>query len=265
MKKRFWVLIVLVLFSIITYLDRTSISITGNQITQDLNLTEKQFGWIMGSFAFAYGIFEIPMGLWGDLKGPKSVLFRIVLSWSVFTILTGFSYTFTGLFIIRFLFGLGEAGAYPNATIVINTWFPKHEAGRAQSFIWIASRVGAAIAPFIALYFMSQWGWRYVFYIFGCLGIIWSIFWYFWFQNEPKNMPGISSDELAHIEKGREQKITYNTWQIFLTVLKTPNVWALMGMYHCLLYGAYFYLSWMPKYLKNGKGVDDLDLAFLAS
>ena len=265
MKKRFWVLIVLVLFSIITYLDRTSISITGIEITKDLHLSEKQFGWIMGSFAFAYGIFEIPMGLWGDLKGPKSVLFRIVLSWSVFTILTGFSYTFTGLFIIRFLFGLGEAGAYPNATIVINTWFPKQEAGRAQSFIWIASRVGAAIAPFIALYIMSQWGWRYVFYIFGCLGILWSVFWYFWFQNEPKNMPGISSDELTHIEKGREQKINYNTWQIFLTVLKTPNVWALMGMYHCLLYGAYFYLSWMPKYLKNGKGVADLDLAFLAS
>lgn len=265
MKKRFWVLIVLVLFSIITYLDRTSISITGIEITKDLHLSEKQFGWIMGSFAFAYGIFEIPMGLWGDLKGPKSVLFRIVLSWSVFTILTGFSYTFTGLFIIRFLFGLGEAGAYPNATIVINTWFPKQEAGRAQSFIWIASRVGAAIAPFIALYIMSQWGWRYVFYIFGCLGILWSVFWYFWFQNEPKNMPGISSDELTHIEKGREQKINYNTWQIFLNVLKTPNVWALMGMYHCLLYGAYFYLSWMPKYLKNGKGVADLDLAFLAS
>ena len=265
MKKRFWVLIVLVLFSIITYLDRTSISITGIEITKDLHLSEKQFGWIMGSFAFAYGIFEIPMGLWGDLKGPKSVLFRIVLSWSVFTILTGYSYTFTGLFIIRFLFGLGEAGAYPNATIVINTWFPKQEAGRAQSFIWIASRVGAAIAPFIALYIMSQWGWRYVFYIFGCLGILWSVFWYFWFQNEPKNMPGISSDELTHIEKGREQKINYNTWQIFQTVLKTPNVWALMGMYHCLLYGAYFYLSWMPKYLKNGKGVDDLDLAFLAS
>jgi sugar phosphate permease len=76
MQKRFWVLFVLALFSIITYLDRTSISITGSQITQDLHLSEKEFGWIMGSFAFAYGIFEIPVGLWGDFKGPKSVLFR---------------------------------------------------------------------------------------------------------------------------------------------------------------------------------------------
>ena len=125
MNKRYWVLFVMALFSIITYLDRTSISITGSAITQELNLSEKEFGWILGSFAFAYGLFEIPVGLWGDRKGPKSILFRIVLSWSVFTILTGFSSTFTMLFIIRFLFGIGEAGAYPNATILISRWFPK--------------------------------------------------------------------------------------------------------------------------------------------
>lgn len=265
MQKRFWVLFVLAVFSIITYLDRTSISITGSQITEDLHLTEKEFGWIMGSFAFAYGIFEIPVGLWGDFKGPKSVLFRIVLSWSVFTILTGFSYSFTMLFIIRFLFGLGEAGAYPNATIVVARWFPKQEAGRAQSFIWIASRLGAALAPFLAIYIMSIWGWRYVFYIFGGLGIIWAFFWAYWFQNEPKDMPGIEEAELAHIELGREVKIPQNNLAVFLKIIKTPNVWALMSMYHCLLYGAYFYLSWMPKYLKNGKGVDDAHIAFLAS
>lgn len=265
MQKRFWVLIVLAIFSIITYIDRTSISITGSLITQDLHLSEKEFGWILGSFAFAYGIFEIPAGLWGDLKGPKSIILRIVLSWSVFTILTGFSYTFTMLFIIRFLFGMGEAGAYPNATIVIQRWFPKQETGRAQSIIWIASRIGAALAPFLAVSIMMTLGWRYVFYIFGVLGLLWAIFWGFWFHNEPKNMPGIKEAELKHIEEGREIKTHKNSLQVFLKIIKTPNVWALMGMYHCLLYGAYFYLSWMPKYLKNGKHIDDAHIAFLAS
>ena len=265
MQKRFWVLIVLAIFSIITYIDRTSISITGSLITQDLHLSEKEFGWILGSFAFAYGIFEIPAGLWGDLKGPKSIILRIVLSWSVFTILTGFSYTFTMLFIIRFLFGMGEAGAYPNATIVIQRWFPKQETGRAQSIIWIASRIGAALAPFLAVSIMMTLGWRYVFYIFGTLGLVWAIFWGFWFHNEPKNMPGIKEAELKHIEEGREIKTHKNSLQVFLKIIKMPNVWALMGMYHCLLYGAYFYLSWMPKYLKNGKHIDDAHIAFLAS
>ncbi len=265
MQKRFWVLFILAIFSIITYIDRTSISITGSLITQDLHLSEKEFGWILGSFAFAYGIFEIPAGLWGDLKGPKSIILRIVLSWSVFTILTGFSYTFTMLFIIRFLFGMGEAGAYPNATIVIQRWFPKQETGRAQSIIWIASRIGAALAPFLAVSIMMTWGWRYVFYIFGVLGLLWAIFWGFWFHNEPKNMPGIKETELKYIEEGREIKTHKNSLQVFLQIIKTPNVWALMSMYHCLLYGAYFYLSWMPKYLKNGKHIDDAHIAFLAS
>ena len=265
MQKRFWVLFILAIFSIITYIDRTSISITGSLITQDLHLSEKEFGWILGSFAFAYGIFEIPAGLWGDLKGPKSIILRILLSWSVFTILTGFSYSFTMLFIIRFLFGMGEAGAYPNATIVIQRWFPKQETGRAQSIIWIASRIGAALAPFLAVSIMMTLGWRYVFYIFGVLGLLWAIFWGFWFQNEPKNMPGIKEAELKHIEEGREIKTHKNSLQVFLKIIKTPNVWALMSMYHCLLYGAYFYLSWMPKYLKNGKHIDDAHIAFLAS
>lgn len=90
---------------------------------------------------------------------------------------------------------------------------------------------------------MSIWGWRYVFYIFGVVGIIWAIFWVLWFQNEPKDMPGIKESELAHIELGREVKSPQNNLQVFLKIIKTPNVWALMSMYHCLLYGAYFYLS----------------------
>ena len=265
MNKRYWVLFVMALFSIITYLDRTSISITGSAITQELNLSEKEFGWILGSFAFAYGLFEIPVGLWGDRKGPKSILFRIVLSWSVFTILTGFSSTFTMLFIIRFLFGIGEAGAYPNATIVISRWFPKSETGRAQSFIWIASRIGAALAPFLSLFIMQTYGWRYVFYAFGVLGIIWAAFWGLWFKDEPRDMPNISEKEIAHIEQGRELKSGGDSFSIVLKILKDPNIWSLMGMYHCLLYGAYFYLSWMPKYLKNGRGIDDTQIAFLAS
>ena len=119
------------------------------------------------------------------------------------------------LFIIRFLFGLGEAGAYPNATIVVARWFPKQEAGRAQSFIWIASRIGAALAPFLSIYIMSIWGWRYVFYIFGVVGIIWAIFWVLWFQNEPKDMPGIKESELAHIELGREIKVPKTIFRYF--------------------------------------------------
>ena len=265
MKKRYQVLFVMSLFSIITYLDRTSVSITGHSITTDLNISEQQFGWILGAFAFAYGIFEIPVGLMGDRIGPKKILTRIVICWSIFTILTGFSYTFTMLFAIRFLFGIGEAGAYPNATVVISRWFPQKERGRAQSFIWIASRIGGAIAPFLSIFIMNLLGWRWVFYIFGAVGLVWVVFWAFWFKDEPRTMKGISDSELDCIESGREIKTAGHHFVSVKKMLKNGNVWALMGMYHCLLYGAYFYLSWMPKYLKTGRGVADSDLAFMAS
>jgi MFS family permease len=253
------------IFSIITYLDRTSISITGNKITSELGLSITQFGWVLAAFSFAYGIFEIPTGILGDKLGPKKILTRIVIWWSLFTILTGFSYTFTALLIVRFLFGVGEAGAYPNATVVISKWFPKGERGRAQSFIWIASRIGGALAPFLSVFIMNTFGWRWVFYIFGTLGIIWAIFWNYWFKDEPREMKGIKSKEIELIESKREVKSLGHGLLSIKNILKNKNVWFLMGMYHCLLYGAYFYLSWMPKYLKNGRNVGDDDIAFMAS
>jgi len=265
LDKRYVVLIVMSIFSIITYLDRTSISITGNKITSELGLSITQFGWVLAAFSFAYGIFEIPTGLLGDKLGPKKILTRIVIWWSLFTILTGFSYTFTALLIVRFLFGVGEAGAYPNATVVISKWFPKGERGRAQSFIWIASRIGGALAPFLSVFIMNTFGWRWVFYIFGTLGIIWAIFWNYWFKDEPREMKGIKSKEIELIESKREVKSLGHGLLSIKNILKNNNVWFLMGMYHCLLYGAYFYLSWMPKYLKNGRNVGDDEIAFMAS
>ena len=265
LDKRYVVLIVMSIFSIITYLDRTSISITGNKITSELGLSITQFGWVLAAFSFAYGIFEIPTGILGDKLGPKKILTRIVIWWSLFTILTGFSYTFTALLIIRFLFGVGEAGAYPNATVVISKWFPKGERGRAQSFIWIASRIGGALAPFLSVFIMNTFGWRWVFYIIGTLGIIWAIFWNYWFKDEPREMKGIKSKEIELIESKREVKSLGHGLLSIKNILKNKNVWFLMGMYHCLLYGAYFYLSWMPKYLKNGRNVGDDEIAFMAS
>ena len=264
-NKRYQVLALMALFSVITYLDRTSISITGNSITNELHLSVTQFGWVLAAFSFAYGVFEIPTGLLGDKLGPKKILTRIVIWWSLFTILTGFSYTFAALLIIRFLFGVGEAGAYPNATVVISRWFPKSERGRAQSFIWIASRIGAGLAPFLSMFIMNAYGWRWVFYIFGSIGMIWVIIWKLWFKDEPRDMKGILPAEIETIESGREIKAAGHGLMSIRNILKNRNVWFLMGMYHCLLYGAYFYLSWMPKYLKIGRGVPDSEIAFMAS
>lgn len=265
MKKRIGVVAIFVIFAIITYLDRNSISAIGSDITDELGLSHEQWGMVLAAFSLAYGLFEIPTGMMVDRLGPKKTLFRIVIWWSLFTILTGFATGFYFLLITRFLFGAGEAGAFPTISVAIARWFPASQRGRIQSIIWMGSRAGGALAPILSIALADSFGWRGVFYIFGGIGFIWAIYWYFWYKDEPREMKGISDQEVKEIEEGRSLKKTAHGILPWKTVLKNPNLWALMGMYHCLLYGAYFYMSWMPKYLQNGRGVPKSDLGWMVS
>ena len=108
----------------ITYLDRGCISVAGPRMQHDLGIDAIGWGWVTGVFTLAYGLFEIPTGIMGDRLGPRRVLTRIVLWWSAFTILTGVTNGLHALLLIRFLFGAGEAGAFPNAAVVVSRWFP---------------------------------------------------------------------------------------------------------------------------------------------
>lgn len=265
MKKRYELVVIFIIFAIITYLDRNSISSIGDDITRELNLSDKEWGMILSAFSLAYGAFEIPTGMMVDKIGPKKTLIRIVLWWSAFTILTGFASGFYFLLIVRFLFGAGEAGAFPTISVAIARWFPTVERGRIQSIVWMGSRMGGALAPITSIWLADAYGWRGVFYIFGSLGLVWALGWYFWFKDEPRDMKGISPEEVKEIETGRSNDGTSHSLLPWKTVLKSPNLWALMGMYHCLLYGAYFYMSWMPKYLQNGRGIPKSELGWMVS
>src|ERR1700752_3025830 len=114
----------LVLLFAITYIDRVCISVAGPRIQEDLGIDPVGWGWVTAMFTLAYGIFEIPTGALGDRIGPRRVLTRVVLWWSAFTSLTGAVSSYSLLLVTRFCFGAGEAGAFPNASIVISRWFP---------------------------------------------------------------------------------------------------------------------------------------------
>src|ERR1700719_2031139 len=124
------VLILLFFLILITYLDRVAISLVGVRIKSAFNLSNEQFGWVLGSFALAYALFEIPSGVLVDRIGQRAVFIRIVLWWSLFTALTGAVTGLTSLLITRFLFGVGESGAYPAGTSTIARWLPASETGR---------------------------------------------------------------------------------------------------------------------------------------
>lgn len=264
LKKRHLVIGLLSALAVITYIDRTSISVAGTRITEDLHLTETQFGWLQAAFTIAYGLFQIPMGLLGDRKGVRGVLFGIVLWWSLFTFLTGLSNTFAVLLVVRFLFAVGEAGAFPNISIAISRWFPVQERARAQGYIWMFSRVGAALAPLIIVPVLQAYGWHAVFYSFGMVGILWGVVWFFWFRENPSEMPGITKEEITEIEANRKIKKS-ETPLAFKMLIGNRNLWALVMMYFLYNFSAYFFISWMPKYLRQGRGFSENEMGFFSS
>ena len=248
MSHKYKILALLSLLSIITFLDRNAISIAGIHITAELGLSESQFGWILAAFTISYALFEIPTGLWGDRFGEKKVLARIVVWWSLFTSLTGLVSGFASLFMVRFLFGAGEAGAYPNSAITVRKWFTIEERGRAQAVIWMASRIGGAITPFVVVPLQMNFGWRVTFYLLGVVGIFWVIAWW-WLYKTPQ-------------EKEVLVERTENSWT---SIAGKKNFWLLMIMYYCYACGVFFFISWLPKYLFHGRGVSQEDLTYSAS
>ena len=168
-KTRYQVLGILSVLSVITFLDRIAIGVAGPKIMDELHISKELWGWILGIFALAYGGFEIPTGLMGDRLGAKKVLIRVVLWWSFFTVMTGFATGFFMLLVVRLLFGMGEAGAYPNSSIALAKWFPANERARGQAWVWSASRIGGAITPLIIVPIQLQYGWRVSFYFLGLL------------------------------------------------------------------------------------------------
>ena len=265
MKKRHLVLALLSILSTVVYLDRVCISVSGKRIKADLGLSNEQFGWVLGAFALSYALFEIPTGMMGDRLGPKKVLSRVVLWWSGFTALTGLAFNFIYLLVIRFLFGAGEAGAYPNSSIVIARWFPKYETGKAQAFIWAFGRIGGALAPLMVVPMALAFGWRVSFAVMGLIGVAWVLCWWFWFRNEPKDIEGISTEELSEITANRRYQGPSNHSIPWKELFGDKNVLALMGMFHFFMYGAFFFSSWLPTYLQEGRHFSEADMKFFAA
>ena len=252
MPYRHRVLSLLFLLSMITYLDRVCIAVAGPEMQKDLGLSPSQWGWVVGIFALSYALFEIPSGALGDRIGPRRVLTRIVVWWSAFTSLTGLVSNFYVLLATRFAFGMGEAGAYPNSSASISRWFPLAERARAHGIVWMASRVGGALTPLLVVPIVAAYGWRMAFYLFGGIGIVWAVAWYWWYRDYPAEKPGVTPGELAHIgpasARGQHHGLPW------ARVVRDRNFWTILLMYHAYCWGAYFYVSWMPTYLRLGRG-----------
>jgi ACS family glucarate transporter-like MFS transporter len=257
MKYQHRVLGLLALLSIITYLDRVCIGVAGPRMQDSLHISPEAWGWVTSVFYLAYGAFEIPTGALGDRIGPRRVLTRIVLWWSAFTSLTGVVSSYPVLLIVRFCFGMGEAGAYPNASTVLARWIPARNRARAWGFVWMTSQIGAAISPLLVVPIQARYGWRASFYLFGFLGVIWAAVWYAWFRDSPHEKSGVSTRELEEIGAERHAGHGGMPWA---RALRSGALWRIAGIGASYVYVIAFFQSWLQTYLVRGHGYTEAAL-----
>lgn len=264
-RTRYKVLAFCASLAALTYLDRVCISVTASAMREDLGLSQVQMGFVFSAFTLAYGLFEIPTGAWGDRIGARKVIARIVVWWSAFTVLTASAYNYASLLVIRFLFGAGEAGAWPNAARTLSRWFPSTERGTAQGIFFVGAHLAGGVTPILVTGMLGFMSWRAVFVVFGCIGFVWTIAWYRWMRDEPREHHAVSEDECHLIETGRVAQASHHLEGVpWRRILTNRSVMGLCGMYFTQTYGFYFYITWLPTYLEEARGFSAASMGLLA-
>ena len=261
-RARYTVAAFLMLLAGVTYLDRVCISVLAPDIARDLKLTKVEMSFVFSAFAIAYAAFELVSAWWGERIGPRRVLTRIVIWWSCFTMLTGAVWSYSSLLVIRFLFGGGEAGAWPNAALAFSRWTPLRERGRTQGFFFAAAHLSGGLTPLLVAALLPWLSWRAIFAACGTVGFFWAAAWFRWFRDEPRDHPAVSAGEADLIES--ERRIVAHKHSgagLWRALARSPDVWFLCLAYFSNSYGAYFVMTWLPTYLAEQRGFEKQSLS----
>ena len=265
MKRKNVILALLVILGMVTFLDRINISVAGSSIMHDLHLSPSEWGWVQSAFILSYGLMQIPMGALGDRFGHRKILALIVLWWSLFTAFTGLAGSLASLLVVRFMFGIGEAGSSPCSTGVISRWFEKGEVGKAQGYVWAASRMGGALTPFVVIPVMMWVGWRSAFYLLGALGVVWAVAWYLYYREKEAGESGQflsvgsgcpEKEETALKPSAPHHAGRRRGW------VSSRQFWLLCAMYFFYAFGSWFFFSWFPTFMELGRGFDKTELTY---
>jgi len=255
------------ILAMIVLFDRILISVAKDPIASDLSLNDKQMGWVLSIFALGYALFQTPSGFLADKFGARRVLTVVVSLWSFFTALTGAVWNFASLIVVRFLFGMGEAGAFPSMARAIFKWIPIRERGIVNGINFSGGRIGAAIALPLVAGLIEFTSWRMTFAILGILGIVWAVIWYIWFRDSPSMHPGISEKELRYIEDNIQQPTAaLESEKIsFGKMFKSKTMWLIMGQYFSSNFTFFFCLTWLFPHLKATYNLESIEAGFYSS
>jgi sugar phosphate permease len=264
-RVRHIVLAMTVAVYMITYMDRVVISTAAPVIRQELGFSLATMGWILASFRWAYALFQIPGGWLGDRIGPRRALTLIVTWWSLFTSATALTWNASSMIVTRFVFGVGEAGAFPTATRSLSRWMLPGERGFAQGITHAGSRLGAAFTPPLVVLLIAHYGWRMPFYLFGLLGLVWAGAWFLYYRDTPEQHHGVNAKELELIRSKSGAPPRTRAVVPWRRILSNRTLWFLSLMYFCYNYSLNTYLDWFPTYLKEFRGYSLTQMGIYAS
>ncbi|WP_241774514.1 MULTISPECIES: MFS transporter [Lysinibacillus] len=248
-KQKYIILGILFLAWIVNYLDKLSMNVAIIPIAEEFSLNETQAGLIISVFFMSYAVMQLVGGYLSDKYGARRMILISVLLWSIFTILTGFAWSFVSLIVIRLLFGIGE-GSFPAAsTLAIADNFPKSERGRAKSTLTAATTIGSMISTIVAAALIISIGWRNLFFIFGVLGFLLTIVLYF-----------LLKPNTQYREEANSIKVKVPLKKL----LKMPMLWQLMLMYFGVSIVNWGLTSWMPTFMVKEKNLDMVSMGALA-
>jgi len=265
--RRHLLIVCTFLLSVLLYVDRTCISTAKDAVCADLGLSKEQWSWVLASFAFGYALFQTPGGAMADRYGGRFVLTAVVTAWSVFTGLTAAAWNFVSLLVIRFLFGAGEAGAFPGMARVVYSWIPVKERGLVKGINFSGSRIGAALAMPGVAWLIHQIGWHKAFLVLMVVGFVWAAFWWLWFRDEPAQHKTISKTELDFILANRQDGSANSAKPEPLRVgrmFASGNLWLMMVQYFGSNFTFFFSLTWLYPYVKAKYNLTAVDAGFYA-
>ena len=246
----------------IAYLDRVCISTAAPAMKDDLGISDVEMGYVFSAFTLAYALFEVPSGWLADRFGARVTLARIVLWWSAMTAATGAVFGFASLLAVRFLFGVGEAGAFPSMARTYSRWLPAPERGRAFGLALMTAALGGAATQPLVVWLLERAHWRHTFMIFGLVGVGWAAAWYWWFRDDPRAHDGVNAAELQLIGHDPPEPHRAVPWR---ELVRARSLVALWAMYGFAIYGWYFYITWLPTYLLRARGFDLRQVGWFAA
>ncbi len=253
------------ILSMIVLFDRILISVAKDPVAGELALSDKQMGWVLSIFALGYALFQTPSGYLADKYGVRKVLTAVVSLWSIFTALTGAVFNFFSLFVVRFIFGVGEAGAFPSMARAIYNWIPISERGIVHGINFSGGRIGAAISLPIVAWLIELTGWRMTFAILGVIGVAWALLWYWWFRDQPADHHSVSEAELEIIMADIDEAQPEKSQLSFSKMFKSSAMWLIMAQYFCSNFLFFFCLTWLFPHLKAEYNLNAVEAGFYTS